>query len=163
MLHLTRSADYMLRVVLYLAGKDVAAVVSRREIVEATEVPDTFFRKIATQLGKAGVLRITQGSRGGCSLARASAEITLLEVVEAAIGEISLNECVLYPDSCHRTPACAVHQVWEELRDHVRDTLREVTFADLVERESHTRARPKPPRARKEAGARRRKGTVRSL
>ena len=164
MLRLTRSTDYMLRVVLYLARQEAAAVVSRREIVEAMEIPDAYFRKIATQLGKAGVLRVSQGALGGCSLARPPEELTLLEVVEAGAGEISINECVLYPDVCHRTPACAVHEIWETLRDQVRDTLREVTFADLAERESGAgalRVPRKPCRARKRKVRRRPEAAVR--
>jgi len=147
----------MLRVVLCLAGKEAGAVVSRRAIVEAMEIPDAYFRKIATQLGKAGILRVSQGALGGCSLARPPEELTLLEVVEAGVGEISVNECVLYPDVCHRTPACAVHEIWETLRDQVRDTLREVTFADLVKRESGAgpvRAPKRKVRGRPEAAVR---------
>ena len=135
-MRMTRSSDYMLRLVLYLACRAPGVVVARREIVDAMDIPDAFFRKIATQLGKAGILRITQGVQGGCALAVAPEKLTLLDVIEADMGEIFLNQCVLYPDSCHRSPGCSVHEVWARLRDRVRDTLREVTFADLAKREA---------------------------
>ncbi len=60
-------------------------------------------------------------------------EITLLSVVETMIGEIFLNDCVVRPDSCQASPDCAVHMVWMQARDQLRDTLGNVTFAQLLE------------------------------
>ena len=60
-------------------------------------------------------------------------EITLLDVVEAVEGEIFLNDCIMDPGSCSRSPHCAVHQVWEEARNQMRQCLGEATFSSLNE------------------------------
>jgi glycine/D-amino acid oxidase-like deaminating enzyme len=67
---------------------------------------------------------------------KAGAGLCHLDVVEAVIGEIFLNDCVIRPDSCERSQACTVHQVWEKARSQLRDTLREATFASLLTDES---------------------------
>jgi DNA-binding IscR family transcriptional regulator len=54
--------------------------------------------------------------------------MSLLDVVEAVIGEIFLNDCLMRPDSCSRSHTCAVNRVWEKARNQLRDTLRENTF-----------------------------------
>ena len=58
-------------------------------------------------------------------------KVTLLGVIEAVIGEIYLNDCLMRPESCHRSPTCTVYHVWEKARDQLRQTLEEATFASL--------------------------------
>jgi Rrf2 family protein len=131
-MRLTRAGEYAVRCVLYLTGRGKGVLIPRKEIAREMEIPDQFLGKIAQQLAKAGVIEIVQGARGGFRLLRPPEEITLLEVVEAVIGEIFLNDCIINPDSCRRVPTCAVHVVWEKARSQLRDTLRGATFAQLL-------------------------------
>jgi DNA-binding IscR family transcriptional regulator len=55
-----------------------------------------------------------------------------LDVVETMIGEIYLNDCIARPAGCKRSYHCAVHRVWLDARDQLRDTLRRVTFDQLI-------------------------------
>jgi Rrf2 family protein len=96
------------------------------------EIPNPFLGKIAQQLSRAGIIEIVQGARGGYRLLIPPEKLTLLDVVEAVIGEIYLNDCVLRPDSCQRNPSCSVHRIWEQVRDQLRSTLRQNTFASIV-------------------------------
>ncbi len=57
-------------------------------------------------------------------------------MVEAVLGEIYLNDCVMNPGSCLRNASCAVQMVWEKARNQLRQTLRESTFDTLVKGES---------------------------
>lgn len=106
---------------------------SRKEIAESAVIPTHFLAKIAQDLAKAGIIEIRQGSHGGFCLLMEPKEITLLLVVETMIGEIFLNDCVVRPDSCEVSPSCAVHDVWIQAREQLRATLRNVTFAQLIE------------------------------
>jgi DNA-binding IscR family transcriptional regulator len=56
----------------------------------------------------------------------------MLDVIEAMIGEIYLNDCVARPDSCAANPSCSVHRVWLQAREQLRQTLGAVSFADLL-------------------------------
>ncbi len=132
-MRLTRAGEYAVRCVLYLSQKGKGILVSRKEIADHAVIPPHFLAKIAQDLAKAGMIEIRQGSRGGFSLLVEPGDITLLSVVETMIGEIFLNDCVVRPDSCEATPGCAVHNVWMQARDQLRDTLRNVTFAQLLE------------------------------
>jgi Rrf2 family protein len=100
------------------------------------EIPEQFLGKIAQQLARFGFIEIVQGAKGGYRLLVAPAKITLLDVVESAIGEIFLNDCVMNPSSCRRSPFCSIHMVWEKARKQLRDTLREETFETLLVREN---------------------------
>ncbi len=135
-MRLTRAGEYAIRCLLYLSSKGEAAVVSRKEIASAMEIPDPFMGKIAQQLARAGFLQITQGASGGYRLAVPPEKLTLLDVVEAMIGEIFLSDCLMSPDFCARNRACAVNRIWEKARNQLRGTLREATFARLLQEES---------------------------
>ena len=131
-MRLTRAGEYAVRCVLYLCGQDPGLIVPRREVAQSMEIPEQFLGKIAQQLSRAGILEIVQGAKGGFRLVVAPDQVTLLDVVEAVIGEIFLNDCLLRPSSCSRVNSCAVHQVWLKARSQLRETLASATFAELL-------------------------------
>ena len=131
-MRLTRAGEYGVRCILYLSSQGVGVLCKRKQIAAAMDIPDQFLGKIAQQLARAGYIDIVQGAGGGLKLVVAPERITLLDVVEAVIGEIFLNDCILRPDSCNRSHACAAHRVWYKARNQLRDTLREASFADLL-------------------------------
>ena len=131
-MQITQATEYAVRCVLHLALSPAAQVVSRREIARAREIPGAFLAKIAQQLARAGILRIHQGARGGYELLIPARRLTLLQVVEAAEGVITLNTCVAHTKICTRTHRCAAHQVWAKAQRELRATLAGVTFATLA-------------------------------
>lgn len=131
-MRLTRAGEYAVRCVLYLSAQERGIVVSRMEIAREMDIPDQFLGKIAQQLSRSGILEILQGPKGGFRLSIPPGQLSLLQVIEAVMGEIFLNDCLLRPDSCRRSNSCAVHSVWEKARNQLRATLREATFANLL-------------------------------
>ncbi len=116
----------------YLAKQGRGVVTSRQEIADEAAIPVHFLAKIAQDLAKGGFIEIRQGSRGGFILLMDPADITMLAVVETMIGEIYLNDCVGRPSNCQLSYSCAVHRVWLDTRDQLRNSLRAVTFDQLV-------------------------------
>jgi len=137
-MNLTRASEYAIRCILFLATRKPDQVVSRRTISEEMDIPTQFLSKIAQRLAQVGLIEIRQGARGGYLLARRPEDISLLEVIEAVEGQIFLNQCLMRPDSCQRTPLCPVHQVWARARDELRRILGEADFAELARQELAT-------------------------
>ena len=135
-MRLTRAGEYAVRFVFYLSGKEQGTVVPRREIAAAMEIPAQFLGKIAQQLARESIIEIIQGPKGGFRLLVNPAQVSLLEVVEAVVGEIFLNDCLMRPNACSRVNSCAVHQVWQKARTQLRETLGSATFAELVEEDT---------------------------
>ena len=132
-MRLTRAGEYAIRCVLYLSMQDKGAVASRNEIAEAMDIPRDFLTKIAQQLSRSDIIEIIQGPKGGFRLHVPSEELNLLDVIETMMGEIFFNECALRPQSCSNTWNCVVHTVWVKARTQLRKTLRQATFAHLIE------------------------------
>ncbi len=131
-MRLTRAGEYAIRCVLYLSSRGEGILTSKKEIAARCGIPPQFLSKIAQELQKARIIEIRQGPRGGFILARNPEKLTLLNVVEAIIGEIYLNDCVVRPNQCMASPKCPVHQVWNKARQQLRDTLNSVTFQELA-------------------------------
>lgn len=134
-MRLSRAGEYAVRCIVYLAIQGVGVLSKRKQIAQAMDIPAQFLGKIARQLANAGLIEIVQGSNGGLRLVISPAKITMLEVIEAVIGEIFLNDCILRPDSCVCSQTCAAHQVWQKARNQLRDTLAEATFEKLLHEE----------------------------
>lgn len=130
-MQITREADYAIRCVLYLAEhKDQVSAVS--DISEKQEVPRTFTSKILQKLAKANIVSSERGVKGGFILSREAYRITLLDVIEAVEGPLSLNICVIDSKSCNRSTHCTVHPVWIKMNEEFKKSLSKYTIDNFV-------------------------------
>lgn len=133
-MQITRQADYALRAMLFLARQDERASTSK--IAETQKIPASFLAKIISQLSIAGLIHTSRGAGGGVVLARKPDEISLLDVVEAIDGPITLNECTSNPSLCTFGESCPLHEVFCETQKEMVRKLQEATFDKLLEREA---------------------------
>ncbi len=133
-MRLTMAGEYAVRAILYLSHKGQGVLTSRKEISEHCDVPSQFLAKIAQRLAKSGFIEILQGKSGGYILVKQPQDISLLDVIESVTGEITLNQCVVRPESCKMSNECTVHEIWVEARRKLRSTLKQATFEKLMEK-----------------------------
>lgn len=131
-MQITRQADYALRAMLYLAQLDPTQRAATSQIAEEQHIPPSFLAKIISQLSIAGLIHTSRGARGGVSLARTPEEITILEVVEAIDGPISLNECTHSAGACAFGESCPLRPIWCETQSELVDRLRKTNFAQFL-------------------------------
>jgi Rrf2 family protein len=131
-MQITRQADYAVRAVLYLAQLEPGQRASTAQVSRQQKIPLTFLAKIVAQLTTAGVLRTTRGAHGGVWLARPAETLSVLEVVEAIDGPLSLNACVLDPAACELSDDCPVRAVWCEAHSDLARRLAQITFGQLA-------------------------------
>lgn len=128
---LGRKGDYSVRAMLDVARHDGVRR-KAREIAGEMDIPHRYLTQILANLVQHGLLEAVAGPTGGYVLARPAAEISLLDVVEAAEGPISLDVCVLQGGPCSWEDSCPVHIPWARAQNALADRLAETTFADLV-------------------------------
>jgi Rrf2 family protein len=130
--------EYAIRAMIHLAGNSGHTVVNISEISSAWDIPEALLRKIIPRLSRAGLINTIRGHSGGISLARDASLITPLEIIECIEGEIILNPCLVDTDVCSRTEYCAMHLLWDQARDQLRQTLCSVSLSQLAEKKSHS-------------------------
>ncbi len=131
-MQITRQADYAVRTVLYLAGLNHGSRAPTSKIAHEQNIPPSFLAKIVSQLSVAGVVQTSRGARGGVTLARPSSDISLLEVIEAIDGPITLNECVPDHSVCPFGDECPVHKIWHEAQIELVEKLALTDFGTLT-------------------------------
>ena len=132
---LTRGGEYGIRGVLYLAQQSEGRVSMLSAIAKVQDVPPRFLAKIFQALAKAGLVKSHRGAKGGFSLAKPAAEITIKDVIEAIEGPLHLNICLMAEGECSREKICPAHAVWEEAQEKMMSVLTKANFADLATKE----------------------------
>ncbi len=132
MIGIGRHTDYAARIVLHLACLPQGAQVTAAQVARLRRLPPPFVRRIVARLAATGILRTVRGNRGGISLARPPAEISLLDLVRAMEGGVDLNFCVSTPSSCPLVNACPVHRTWTRLTRSLEQELDAVRFDTLA-------------------------------
>ena len=108
--------------------------VNLNDIAERQGISAKYLWQIVNLLKTAGFVRGTRGPKGGYVLIRDPADITMLDVIQALEGPVTLVECVDDPDYCTRTGNCVAHSVWEEVSLAIRSALQKITLAEILRR-----------------------------
>lgn len=131
---LSTRARYAVRLMLEVAKLAPSGEpVSMRTIAEHTGISKAYLDQITIPLRGVRLLRGRAGRAGGYTLGKPAEEITMREIVEAAIGAVDLVECVGEPDFCDRSPTCETRLIWAMMAQRIRSVLDEFTLADLVD------------------------------
>ena len=130
---ITRRCDYACRI-LRAAYKSGDEYVSVSEIAEKEDSPYAFARSIQHDLVKAGLIRTVRGARGGLVLNSDPADVTMLDVLEAIQGPVSVSLCAIDPDYCEKHADCAYNKVWHGADRLLNDYFSQITLRDLFER-----------------------------
>ncbi len=133
MIQLTRASEYALRGIQYLAGKPHGSVCMLSEISQAQDVPVSFLGKIFQSLARGNIVSSHRGAGGGFALSRPAGEITLLEIIEAVEGPISMYECLADAQVCpeSRRTNCRIRPVLFEAVSALQEVFGRRTAADL--------------------------------
>jgi Rrf2 family iron-sulfur cluster assembly transcriptional regulator len=129
---LTKAGDYGIFGVIYLARQPKGKIVSLSEVSKGEDIPEKFLAKIFQHLSRSGLIRSHRGAKGGFSLARPAAEITVKELLEAIQGPICFSKCLSRLDECERQNVCKLRDVLRKAQDHTEKLLTQRTLADLV-------------------------------
>lgn len=138
MLRLSNLADYAVVVMTTLArggpaaGAPPAVPLSAAQVSMLSGVPAPTVAKLLGQLGRAGLLRSVRGVSGGFVLARAPAEVTLADIVEAIDGPIAITHCAQAETECDLAGCCPVRPHWEPVNRAVRGALAAVSLAEIL-------------------------------
>jgi Rrf2 family iron-sulfur cluster assembly transcriptional regulator len=127
----SRSAEYAIRALTYLAAQEPGKLSGAREIAEAESIPMPFLWKILQKLAAKKLVRSFRGVRGGYELARPPQRITLDKILKEMGESESLERCILGFAQCREKNPCPLHQLWAERRKNFTGALRNTTLSDL--------------------------------
>jgi Rrf2 family protein len=127
---ISQTAEYALRVVVFLAASGGKPVVTR-DIASGTRIPEGYLAKVLQQLGRAGLVGSQRGLHGGFILARAPHDLTVYDVVQVVDPVRRITACPLGLRS-HRGSLCPLHRNLDDAALLVERAFRGASIAQLL-------------------------------
>jgi Rrf2 family protein len=137
---ITKKAKYAIKALIYLSKKKKGEHALISEISEEEKIPKKFLEAILLDLRKAGFLGSKKGKGGGYYLIKAPEDISMAEVLRLFEGAIALIPCVAHKyyepcEECIDEQTCPIREVFSIIREQTVATLKENSFAEMVEKE----------------------------
>ena len=136
LMNVGRRVDYAVRALSFLAGQPSGTIVSRADIEKSQDVPSFYLSKIMKDLVAGGLVQSHIGSKGGFTLAKKAAAITIKDIYETVERPLVLMECLERGASyCSYCAVCTQKSVWEEAQSVLANFLAGITIADIADRQ----------------------------
>ena len=132
MIRLSRITDYGIVLMVQLARSADGEARNARNLAAEADLPVPVVSKVLKSLARGGLLASQRGSKGGYTLARSAADISVPEMITALEGPISLTECTVHPGACSQESSCDVREPWQRINTVVESALAKITLADLA-------------------------------
>lgn len=136
MFKITKRTDYGLMAIHFIAMQDPEVVVNTKTIAEMYQIPVELLAKILQRLTKKGIITSHQnGPKGGYTLTRRPAQISIGEVVEAIEGPIHIIRCGDgEEEECLHIGRCTVRSPLQKIERNIVDLLNGISV-DQMHRE----------------------------
>ncbi len=129
---ISTKARYGFKFMIHLALNYTIKLVQIREVSVSEKISSKYLEQIAMSFKIAGLVKVTRGAKGGYTLSRPPHEITLLEIINAAEGNLVLTDCIESSDFCQKKDECIMNKLWLDLNNHITTYLEKKTLADIL-------------------------------
>ena len=123
---------YGLRIMVDIAQNVSEVPRNIHDICKSQNLSEKYVSRLIIGFRRAGIIYSVRGAGGGYMLKRQPKHITLLEILEASEGKISIVDCVMNPDCCGRCNTCPARNVWKTANDSLRNSLGWLTLASAI-------------------------------
>jgi Rrf2 family cysteine metabolism transcriptional repressor len=134
LLKIPTRARYSIRLMAYLADNArPEQPVKLKSVAKSQNLSLRYLEQLVVHLKGAGLVKSKSGKRGGYYLARDAKDITVGQVVEAAVGPVRVMDCLDPEDNCRYKDVCAARRMWGLVSVRISDVLYDYTIADMSE------------------------------
>ncbi len=131
---LSTRSRYGLRIMFELALGYGSGAVQLQDIAKKQDLSEKYLSKLVFKLKKAKLIDSIRGAHGGYTLKLEPDSITVLDIVEALEGDLSIVDCTSKSVECNRSRTCPSRNIWCGLSKVINDYLAGITLQELVER-----------------------------
>lgn len=134
---LSTKTRYGVRALFDMAFHAGTLPVQIKDISRRQEISPRYLEQIFQGLKRAGLLRSRRGPQGGYYLTRSPTEISVLEIIQATEGPLSLVDCVGQgrprKKKCSFDNRCVTQSLWTEATERLASYFASVTLKDLCD------------------------------
>jgi len=130
-MQLNNTTKYAIRILSYIAKNEDKKLQNAKELSEILEIPYKFLTKIMTELVKQEFILSIRGRDGGYKLARSSASISILDILNAFNELTHYSECILGSQPCNSKTKCMLHDQWSKPKELIKKMFAETTLEKI--------------------------------
>lgn len=119
----TKTGEYAIRAILFLARQSEDALVMSSEVAKREDIPSHYLAKILQRMAKYGYVDSFKGRGGGFKITKLALDSSILEIVERIEGPVITLKCVTGLKECSDEHPCPLHDEWSELRDNIHNLI----------------------------------------
>jgi Rrf2 family protein len=127
-----KQIEYALMALAEMQSANPGHLFSARELCDRHQVPFDVMSKTMQRLCRAGILRSVQGKYGGYQIIRDLAVLSLLELMEAVLGDVATVSCLKTGGDCPLAATCNVSGPMQVLDRKLRDLYAGLTVMELI-------------------------------
>ena len=137
MIKLSKMTDYAV-VCLGMLARNPGSSMSATELSKETGLALYTVQKLLKLLvSKSNFIKANRGALGGYMLNRNSSEISVVEIIEALDGPITLTSCVDKSESfCEASDICLLGGKWNKINEIIRKSLNDISLKELLSYET---------------------------
>lgn len=129
----TKTGEYAIRAILFLARQPKEALIMSSEIAEKEEIPAHYLAKILQRMAKYGYVDSFKGRGGGFKITELAKKSSILEIVERVEGPVINLKCITGLKECDEENPCPLHEEWSELRNRIYNLISSRTVQEVAE------------------------------
>jgi len=126
---LTKRGHYSVKALLDLSLQAPGSRASVNAIAQRQNLPAPYLEKLLIELRRANLVVSVRGSQGGYRLARAAADISLGEILEA-VGEV-ISPLPRYNPDLDQAEDWVTFSIWKRLHEKMKLALYSISLEDL--------------------------------
>ncbi|WP_033411748.1 Fe-S cluster assembly transcriptional regulator IscR [Methylosarcina fibrata] len=132
-MRLTTKGRYAVTAMLDLAFHSQKIPVTLTEVATRQTISLSYLEQLFARLRRAGMVKGVRGPGGGYKLAGKASDISIAAIIAAVDEQIDATKCG-GEANCQKQQACLTHDLWMGLSEQIREYLRGITLADLLEK-----------------------------
>lgn len=132
MLKLSKLTDYSVVLLVHLSRAHGARM-SASQLSQMTKLPEPTVSKILKILSRGNIVTSTRGASGGYALEMPADRVSILRVIEAMEGPVTMASCVDdVTDTCSISCHCTVKGRWDTVNDALKKALGDISLASMM-------------------------------
>jgi Rrf2 family protein len=127
---ITKRTEYAIRALAELAVHP-NRLATASQIAVQQDIPPKYLPQIISELSRAGLLFSVRGYGGGVRLSRPPHEITIMQVIEAMQGPLTMFECQAGDTGCLSQSNCNLKHTYNDAQEALETVFRETRLSDI--------------------------------
>ncbi len=132
-MRLTSKGRYAVTAMLDLAFHSQIKPVTLTDIAARQTISLSYLEQLFSRLRRANMIKGFRGPGGGYTLAGKASDINIADIIAAVDEPLDATKCG-GGANCQKEQACLTHDLWMGLSEQIRDYLKGITLAHLLEK-----------------------------